>query len=249
MRLGLNCSQAKVYLALVQKGVSTAKEIAIVSDVNRQEIYRIMPKLQKLCLAEKILAAPTMWKATPIDLGLTFLMEHRDKETCELQKKLEKIVNNVMDKNVILKEYAEHSFIVIEGQKKIRQWIKKRLETTQISNDVLSNVKDFVNKFHLLDGDFHNMLTQGTQMRIILYLSEEEKPLMSTDRKTLQFSNVNIKYIYDMPRAIFAIHDKREAIISTSPVVPDSFPALITNNPVLVTVLQDYFELLWKTIN
>jgi len=37
VHLGLNCSQAKVYLVLVENGLSTAKEISKISGVNRQE--------------------------------------------------------------------------------------------------------------------------------------------------------------------------------------------------------------------
>jgi sugar-specific transcriptional regulator TrmB len=248
-RLGLNCSQAKVYLALVQNGELNAKEISHFSRVNRQEIYRIIPKLQKLCLVEKILTSPTMWKPTPMKLGLKLLMERRNKETCELLKESKKIGNSLTKKDEKLKAYMDHSFIMIEGEKKIGHYITKGLENTQVSGDVLSYVKDTITKFHYLEKSFLKMLKQGAQMRMILYVSEEEKMLINNNLKIMQFPNFHVKYIFGVPRAVFFIRDKNEVIISTSPVNPDSYPALVSNSTVLVGILQDYFELLWESID
>jgi sugar-specific transcriptional regulator TrmB len=52
--LGLTLCQARVYLALARSGMSTAKTISKVSKVTREDIYRIMPTLQKLGLVENI---------------------------------------------------------------------------------------------------------------------------------------------------------------------------------------------------
>jgi DNA polymerase III alpha subunit len=56
MDLGLTLLQAKIYLALSKTGKATIKTISKASNSARQDIYRIMPTLQKLGLAEKIIA-------------------------------------------------------------------------------------------------------------------------------------------------------------------------------------------------
>jgi sugar-specific transcriptional regulator TrmB len=53
MDLGLTCVQAKVYLTLIKLRNPTVKMISKISNVVSQDVYRIMPRLQKLGLAGK----------------------------------------------------------------------------------------------------------------------------------------------------------------------------------------------------
>src|SRR3989304_9053779 len=47
---GLTVKQAKVYLTLVFLGTSVVGEISKLSKVRREEVYRVMPKLEKMGL-------------------------------------------------------------------------------------------------------------------------------------------------------------------------------------------------------
>ncbi|MCW4047841.1 MAG: hypothetical protein NWE99_09855 [Candidatus Bathyarchaeota archaeon] len=53
MGLGLTLLQAKTYLALATLGKADVKMISKASNVARQDIYRVMPVLQKLGLGKK----------------------------------------------------------------------------------------------------------------------------------------------------------------------------------------------------
>lgn len=87
MNLGLTLLQAKIYLALAQAGKTKIETISKASNIARQDIYRIMPTLQKLGLAEKIVTTPTMYKATPIKEGYYLLLQNKTQEYTELRKK------------------------------------------------------------------------------------------------------------------------------------------------------------------
>jgi len=75
--LGLTLLQAKTYLALSQLGKATVKTISKTANVARQDVYRVMLALEKLGLAEKIVAKPTMYKATPIKEGIYFCFKRK----------------------------------------------------------------------------------------------------------------------------------------------------------------------------
>ena len=70
MELGLTLVQAKIYLTLTKLDNATIKAISKNSNLARQDIYRIIPSLQKLGLVEKIIDKPTKYKATPIKIGV-----------------------------------------------------------------------------------------------------------------------------------------------------------------------------------
>ncbi len=76
--LGLTLNQARIYVALLSsERLLTVKEISKITNITRQDVYRIMPSLQNNGLVEKTITAPTMFKATPLKLGLSILVENR----------------------------------------------------------------------------------------------------------------------------------------------------------------------------
>ena len=99
MELGLTFLQAKTYLTLAKLGKADVKTIAKAGNMARQDIYRVMPMLQKRGLGEKIIAKPTKYEATPIKEGLSMLLQNRKKEYTELQNKTSSIINNFRRNN------------------------------------------------------------------------------------------------------------------------------------------------------
>ena len=89
MSLGLTFLQAKLYLTLVKLGNSggEVRKISRESNIARQDVYRILPQLEKLGLAVKIIASPTIYCATPLENGFSMLLNQKTDEYIELQKK------------------------------------------------------------------------------------------------------------------------------------------------------------------
>ena len=73
---GLTGNQARAYVALVQLRVASVSKIAQLSRIRREEIYRMMPKLERLGLVEKILGKPVKYKSVPPKEALSTLLEH-----------------------------------------------------------------------------------------------------------------------------------------------------------------------------
>ena len=78
--LGLTVNQAKAYLALVKLGSASAKDISEISNIAQQDIYRVMPLLEKLGLVEKLVASPNLFKANSPEQALSVLLKYREKE-------------------------------------------------------------------------------------------------------------------------------------------------------------------------
>jgi len=51
---GLTGNQARVYLAIARLKLATVGQISKVSKVRREDVYRILPKLEKMGLVEKL---------------------------------------------------------------------------------------------------------------------------------------------------------------------------------------------------
>ena len=72
---GLTYNQAKVYGALLNLQVSTVGQLAKVSNVRREDVYRILPTLERLGLVERILDTPVKLRALPLEKALSTLIE------------------------------------------------------------------------------------------------------------------------------------------------------------------------------
>jgi sugar-specific transcriptional regulator TrmB len=73
--LGLSLNQARVYLAILKLEKTTVGQVAKASKVRREDVYRILPTLEKLGLVERLLGKPTEVRATFISDALTLLVK------------------------------------------------------------------------------------------------------------------------------------------------------------------------------
>ena len=141
---GLTPNQAKVYFAIGSKNFFTIKEIRIKSEVPRQDIYRILSRLQELGLVEKTISRPVRFKALPIQEGIPFLLKQRKEETKKMEQRAEKIIDDYRPEinNHRVCEYEPH-FVLIP--KKMAS-LKKRCEeidNAQKSIDFITSWKRF----------------------------------------------------------------------------------------------------------
>ena len=99
---GLTKTQAKIYITTTALGVASASEIAKLSKVRREEVYRIIPELEKRGIIARKLEIPRKFSATPPETTIQMLtetklntmtgeMEKLDQKQTELASKLEKI--------------------------------------------------------------------------------------------------------------------------------------------------------------
>ncbi len=71
---GLTLNQAKVYVTIAKLGIASISQVSKASKVRREDVYRMLPRLQELGLIEKILDRPAKIRATPAEDGLSILI-------------------------------------------------------------------------------------------------------------------------------------------------------------------------------
>ena len=72
---GFTTNQAKVYLSIIESGSISVAKIAQQTSLHVQDIYKILPKLEKMGLITKTLEKPVQIKAIPIEEALTHLVD------------------------------------------------------------------------------------------------------------------------------------------------------------------------------
>jgi sugar-specific transcriptional regulator TrmB len=245
--LGLSLNQARVYLAVLKLEKTTVGQVAKFSKVRREEIYRILPALEKMGLIERLLGKPTEIRATFISDALTFLVAEEKRKSDERLLGMKSTV-----KKLSLKEWAqqppeeESIFILIPDKKAILA------KTSGLIGDSRKEVALIADKTRIMpvlsrfSDEWKRGIKSGVQIRLILEGDSPDASLKEKVKKLIGGVSVQVKFHCE-PLNHFIMSDDKEALITTSKKSGlGESPSLWTNNSNLIGVLRTGFESDWK---
>ena len=245
MSLGLTYLQAKTYLALTQLEKAGAKQISKVANVARQDIYRIMPTLEKLGLAEKIVATPIVYKATPLKEGSIMLLQERTMEHTMLRKKVKFLLNNDKEKNVDATIHEETPQFIIISEKKL---LAKKFQTSFLEAqtcDVIIPGTSWSVFMFLFFECIKAALAKGAKIRMITEKTEIDSSLsrkLETLKKSPLFEIRFVSTPIVFKITVFNGSEVNMCISNTS-----DLPSMWTDNPQFLKAVQTIFENEWNS--
>ncbi len=244
MNLGLTYVQAKLYLTLIKLGNSggEVKRICKESSVARQDIYRVLPNLQKIGLVEKIISKPTVFRAIPLEKGFSMLLNKRTNEYSELKKKAKTVFDKISVSDLKSDMNEESTQFVITSEKGLFfRKVREDIEETQ------SSVKIIYTKERMSTIMFHTgeQLEKATGRGIRIQALTTKKEGITTDRN-IQLLKKNpsfeFRFIEDVQVGLIMFDNKEVNIRIAHTIVP----SLWTNNRNVVKLAEIYFENIWK---
>ncbi len=245
--LGLTLVQAKSYLALCRLDNATIKTISKTSNLARQDIYRIMPTLQNMGLAEKIIANPTKYKAIPIKNGISALLQHRAQEQAKLQKKTTELLKNIQEEGFTQVSSAEEEpqLLIISELSHLFKKLMEGTRATQISIDSIGTWEAFDGVTSNGFADFKKALREGVRLRAIT-----EKPpngKIPNYVKTLQKHPLyEVRFVSPPAPVTMVVMDRKELCICISMSTSRTASSLWSNNSVITGLAINYFEEIWS---
>src|SRR5512135_1739388 len=116
--LGLSLNQARVYLAILKLEKTTVGQVANFSKVRREDVYRILPSLEKMGLIERLMGKPTEIRATRISDALSLLVAEEKDKNDERIDGMKGIVQKLSLKDWKQKLPNEESIYILIAEKK-----------------------------------------------------------------------------------------------------------------------------------
>ena len=135
-RLGLNNTEAKIFLSLCSAGTSTARAIAENSGVAREVVYQIIPTLKEKGLIETVITTPQTYKAIPAEDAYKILLNRISEENKKLRKEARKSLKLLKKPQKNLLEEAPQITMVPQG-KTLQSKILNALRTSKTSVDFI----------------------------------------------------------------------------------------------------------------
>ncbi|MGD6851099.1 MAG: TrmB family transcriptional regulator [Candidatus Bathyarchaeia archaeon] len=241
---GLSRLDAKVFIALLNLGTVDAGQIAKAVNVARQQVYRALTNLISLGLVMRVVATPTQFHAIPLSEGMASLLLQTKAKTKELERKAELLIKKHPHKAKSIP--SKYWFVEVPSNSSHNQSLKQHPITKQF--DSITSLKRFGTWLFHVEKMFKEVLDNGVKTRFII-----EKPAApSSINKIIEdlnlFSSCEVRYAKTAgPNNLlqFTIIDGQVGF-PTEPLSSYITPLFITNHPSLVTLAQEYFEIIWR---
>jgi sugar-specific transcriptional regulator TrmB len=246
-QLGLSRRQARVYLALLISGTSTAKAISKVSKVPRQDIYTVMPALEKMGLCEVAIAKPVMFRATPLRKGLELLMRRKSAEYEEIRVKTRSLLDGLehYSRGTRFQEDKTEFFLLPEMKERVLM-IEEAVSNARKAVDSFTTPKIFRQAVISSEETLKKTLKRGIPFRFLVEDLKVEDLQLAIPKAVLKSPRFEIRYLTVPVPAAAVLIDKREIFFGTG-IDFQKATYLWSNNPYLVGIIQNHFETMWNS--
>lgn len=249
---GLTHNEAKVYITIAKLGLASVSQVSKASKVRREDVYRMLPKLQKMGLIEKVLGKPIKLRAIPMEDGLSLLIrreqESAKKRLSQLVAKKREFLGNFKSYEVQPVENEGTHFALISQREAIVNKGLSMVRNAQSVIDVVLSMHEFYHFFSEYAKSVRKVIQNRIRFRVVLDIFEQDDSilgLIEEYRSLVDF--LDLRYTYE-PSSHFIIIDHKEALVATSTKLPmGQNPFLWTDNSNLVKLMQKYFEYLWHS--
>ena len=245
--LGLSLNQARVYLTILKLEKTSVGQISKFSKVRREDIYRVIPALEKMGLVERLLGKPTMIRATPISDALTFLVAEEKAKSDDRLSGMRKLVQKLSLKDWKQPIPGEESiYILIAEKKAILAKTSELIKNSRKEVALIADKARIIPTLSQFSEECRQAIKKGSQICLIFEGDSPDTLLKEKVNKLIDGTSVHIKFHHE-PLNHFIMSDDKEALITTSKESGlGESPSLWTNNSNLIGVLRTGFESDWK---
>jgi sugar-specific transcriptional regulator TrmB len=249
VKLGLTMLEARIYLALSKYGCLTTKALSGLTNTAQPDTYRVLGMLQKKGLVEKRIAKPALFKAVSMNTGLTFLLEKKKTEYDDLKVNTRLLIQEIKEKPARQPETIQNHFTLIPQRETVVKRIREAVDNAKKSVDLYLSWKRFsIGITSTFSESSQKAWNRGVNFRIVVESPTDAAGLKLAHEFCGKSPFCNLRLLPMFPKTVLGIYDKKEVFIIVDPRkgLFDS-PALWSNNQSLISVAQDYFEMLWLT--
>ena len=247
---GLNSYEAKIWTALLSRGVSTAGELSDIANVPRSRSYDILESLERKGFIVMKIGKPIQYLAIPpqevLERVKKKVREEADRQAEQLEKVKESDILNEL--NLLFKQGVElveplDVTGAIKGRDNIYDHIELMVKEAQEEVLLVTSETGFMDKAEALQKALKQAHDRGVTIRIASPLTKKaEKAVKALN----PISKIRISKGLNMR---FCVIDKKELafmLTDHADVHPDYDVSVWVNTPYFATALTQLFDLAWK---
>ncbi len=246
---GLNTYEAKLWSALLSRGVSTAGELSDIANVPRSRSYDVLESLEKKGFIVVKLGKPIKYIAVPPE-EVVERVKKRIKKNADVNiKMLESIkqskvldeLNNLHKQGIDLVEPTEMSG-ALKGRDNLYSHLNLMVKNAEKSVVLVTSEKGFDRKVSLLKKTFEKISQRGVKIKIAAPIKKGNKAakLLSKVAEVRVLKNMNARFcIVDNKEVVFMLIDDKN--------VHSAYDTGIwVNTELFAGTMNNMFEQTWK---
>ena len=252
---GFTPNQAKVYLSIIQAGSISVGEIAESSKLYRQDIYKIIPKLEKKGVITRSLGTPIVVKAIPVKKALKTLVSEEKKEALQrikqMDARLAEISNavNTMYETETRLEKKEPQFTLLTQENEIINEGDLLYEKAKTECDIVASIELLTIRRSNFHERFLKAINNGAKIRLLLEAPRKDKTIEGiAERVRSDSDNFTAKFVICKSPKPFQVIDREDVWISTSLKSKSGLPCVLwSNGDNIVAIYHEQFERMWNS--
>jgi sugar-specific transcriptional regulator TrmB len=250
---GLNSYEAKIWVALLSRGVSSAGELSDISNVPRSRSYDVLESLEKKGFIITKIGKPIKYIAVPPIEVLERVKQKVTKEAEDQSKNLDTLKgSDVLDELSLLHnkgvDLVEPTDLTasFRGRNRVYDQILLMLKEAEEEFILVTTEEGLIRKSEYLARAFKKAQERGVVIKIAAPVSKN-----ADDAVKLLSPYAQIKHI-DHIRARFAIADGKEItflLFDDGDIHPSYDVGVWVNTPFFSGAIKELFDVAWKTLS
>lgn len=251
LNFGLTVNQAKVYLSIVQAGTTSVNRISKDTHLHRQDIYKMIPKLEKMGLITKTIDMPFMVNALPMETGLSDLLSIYKQKSQENINYLESNIKELIAQVKTNSNWNEETKLtLLTTDKAIKNREDFSFKNTKKTISLILN-EDTLNTpvMQYVCERLHSLAEQHITINLIIEATEYGTLVQKTIEK-IMLKDKNCftaaKITKNVERKNYQIFDDKELCIATQQITDSGFPCILwTNDENIIRIYIRDFAKTW----
>ncbi len=217
---GLNSYEAKLWMALLSRGVSTAGELSDIADVPRSRSYDVLESLEKKGFVMMKFGKPIKYLAISPE-EVVERVKKRIASDAEAQKKLLDDVRKTTLLNELTSLYKKGVDVVepfelsgyLKGRKNLYNHLETTIKNAKSSVALVTSANGLLRKADALKGVLKKAKVRGIKIKIAAPLTEETKEALKELSKIAEVRNSAQKArfcVVDGKQITFMLMDDKE---------------------------------------
>jgi HTH-type transcriptional regulator, sugar sensing transcriptional regulator len=246
----LNIYEAKVWTALLSRGIASAGELADISGVPRSRSYDVLENLEKKGFIIMKLGKPIKYIAVEPEEILKRIQKRVEEEKQFQIEQLSKVSNTGVYKEIEMLyrqgidriEPADLSGI-LKGRKNVYDHLKTIVSNAESSVNIITTERGFLRKIDVLKNVLKKANARGVKVRIVAPLKE-----LSFVPKDI-LDSIDVRVAEENSRARFILVDGNELLfmLSDDQEVHEAYDMGVwVKTPYFTQALNQMFNLSWK---
>lgn len=246
---GLTRNQAKTYITLTALGVASASEIASLSRIRREEVYRIIPQLENHGVVVRKLENPRKFSAIHPERAIKLLIKSKLRVMKEEVDSLKQKQINLISKLRIVELPAQQkkgSIDVISREDNLFSRLTDLAQSAKRQIDAIVSLQNLRYGYLNKSENLKRILGKAIRVRIVTEILEPDAFTKEIkDYSKAKSNRLEIKQLETIPFNLIIVDDS-EALWGEFQFKSRSIQSFWTNESTQIAILKTCFETLWQ---